>query len=139
MSIDEKYLNQLRQAGLHISPPVPAFRGGVWVGKPKDVSGNNIPGYSGGYATVVQDAPPCPDIDAPLIKFMLLDDIWVVDGHDSCGGTGPADFVDEWATPEEAIADILDYFFGDPARMKKKAEEQRLFQERLKRLKAMEP
>jgi hypothetical protein len=41
------------------------------------------------------------------------------------------DFVNEWDTPEQAVADILDYFFGDPTRMLVK---QRALEEEMRRL-----
>ena len=128
--IDEKYLNQLRSAGLFTSHPLGAFAGGVWVVKPTTTRGNNIPGYSSGYISL-GDEPLCPDNDAPMLKFMHRDDIWIVDGIRSCGGMGPSDFIDTWKTPEEAVQDILDYFFGDPARMQKVAVEEEKFRARL--------
>jgi hypothetical protein len=132
--IDEKYLNQLRLAGLFVSHPLGAFMGGVWVVKPTTTPGNNIPGYSSGYISL-GDEPLCPDNDAPMLKFMHRDDIWIVDGILSCGGMGPADFIDTWKTPDEAVQDILDYYFGDPARMQKKAAEEEKFRARCEALK----
>jgi hypothetical protein len=32
-------------------------------------------------------------------------------------GPGPGDFTREFDTPDEAVSDILDYFFGDSERM----------------------
>ncbi len=121
--IAEEYLNQLREAGLHVSHPIPAFGSGVWVCKPKSTPGHSIPEIKTGYVTIDDDGPQCPELDAPMLKFMHLDDVWRVDGQDSSGGMGPADFIDEWTTPQEAIRDILDFYFGDPARMAMKAEE----------------
>ena len=120
--IDEKHLTVLRAAGLHVSQPIGALRGGVWACKPVATSGNNIPGYSGGYMSV-GDEPPCPDTDAPMLKFFLLNDKWQVHGQDCAGVMGPADFIDEWSTQEEAVKDILDFYFGDPTRMERKAAE----------------
>jgi hypothetical protein len=42
---------------------------------------------------------------------------WVIDAVDHVPGPGPGDFVDRRDTPEEAVADILEFFFGDPRRM----------------------
>jgi hypothetical protein len=130
--IAEAYLNRLRQAGLHVSHPIPVFAKGVWVCKPETVLGHNIPGYKTGYITIDDDGPQCPDeIDAPMLKFMHVNNLWRVDGQDCAGGMGPADFIDEWSTPEEAISDILDFYFGDPTRMARKAAEDEKFRARL--------
>ena len=133
-TIEEKFLNQLRAAGLHVSHPFASLCDGFWICKPTSTPGHNIPGYSGGgYITLAEDnAPQCPDTDAPMLKFFFANDSWQVHGQDCAGGMGPADFIDEWTTPEEAVADILAFFFGDPARMEKKAEEQRKVRARLK-------
>lgn len=59
-----------------------------------------------------------------MLKFICIDqNRWQVDGQDCAGGMGPANFIDEWQTAEEAIKDILDFYFGDPTRMKRKADE----------------
>jgi len=128
--IEEKYLNQLRAAGLHVSHPIGAFRGGVWVCKPTSTHGHTIPGYSGGYVSLGDD-PPCPEIDAPMLKFFFLNSKWQVHGQDCAGGMGPADFIDEWSTPEEALKDILDFYFGNAKRMEKKAVEHANFLARI--------
>jgi hypothetical protein len=120
--IDEKYLNQLRAAGLHVSHPFQAFLSGVWVCKPTATPGHNMPGFSGGYMNL-GDEPPCPDIDAPMLAFYFSNDTWKVHGQDCSGEMGPADFIDEWTTPEEAVQDILDFYFGDPTRMARKVAE----------------
>ncbi|CAN5733837.1 hypothetical protein BH10CYA1_BH10CYA1_34010 [soil metagenome] len=123
--IEEKYLEQLRAAGLYVSHPIPAFRGGFWICKPVATPGNNIPGFNfSGYISL-EPNPQCPDIDAPMLKFMFLNDCWQVHGQDCSGGLGPADFIDEWSTPSEAVEDILDFFFGEPARMNAKASERK--------------
>jgi hypothetical protein len=122
-SIDEKYIDQLQSAGLHVSHPIPAFGDGVWICKPTTTPGHNVPGLEGGYTTLEGEGPGCPDIDAPMLAFFYHHDKWIVSGQDCAGGMGPADFVDEWDTPEEAVKDILDFYFGDPKRMQKKAAE----------------
>jgi hypothetical protein len=128
--VPEKYLQQLRNAGLHVSAPKPALCDGVWVCKPIITPGNNIPGFEDSYISL-GDEPPCPDIDAPMLKFYFHNEKWKVNGQDSAGGMGPADFIDEWLTPEEAVQDILDFYFGNPERMAKKAAERARVQERL--------
>lgn len=121
--IDKKYLDQLRSAGLHVSHPIPAFGDGVWICKPTTTPGHKVPGLEGGYITLEGEGPGCPDIDAPMLAFFYHNDKWIVSGQDYAGGMGPADFIDEWETLEEAVNDILDFFFGDPTRMQKKAAE----------------
>lgn len=119
-TIEDKYLTPLRAAGLHVSGPIPALFDGVWVCKPITTLGNNIPGFEDGYSSL-GDEPECPDIDAPMLRFYFHNDKWKVNGQDCAGGIGPADFINEWETGEQAVKDILDFFFGDPTRMIKKA------------------
>lgn len=118
--IPEEYLEQLRAAGLHVSAPKPALFDGVWVCKPTTTPGNSIPGFEGGYIAL-GDEPQCPYIDAPMLRFYFHNEKWKVNGQDCAGGMGPSDFIDEWATPEEAVQDVLDFYFGDSTRMAKKA------------------
>lgn len=120
-SIKEKYLDQLRERGLHTSHPMGCFRGGVWICKPVSTPGNCIQDYSSGYISI-GDEPACPDTDAPMLALYPEGDEWVVEGVESSGGMGPADFIDRWPSAEEALQDIFDFFFGDPERMRKKAE-----------------
>ncbi|HEY9869286.1 MAG TPA: hypothetical protein V6D08_08980 [Candidatus Obscuribacterales bacterium] len=119
-TINEKYLQRLRDAGLHVSHPMGCFNGGVWVCKPTTTPGNAIPGYEGGYITIGEE-PPCPDTDAAMVALMQEDDTWIVWSIDCAGGMGYGDFENRWSTPEEAITDILDFYFGNPERMAKKA------------------
>jgi hypothetical protein len=37
--------------------------------------------------------------------------------EESIPSPGPGDFLNRWPTAEEAIDDVLDYYFGDPSRM----------------------
>lgn len=117
--IDEKTLDALRERGLHISSPVAAFGDGVYVCKPTVTPGNKVTRPVGQYIAI-DDAVPCPEIDAPMLRLLLENGKWTVDAHDSAGGTGGGDFVNEWNSAEDAIADICDFYFGDPARMAKK-------------------
>ncbi|HEY9676765.1 MAG TPA: hypothetical protein V6C76_02100 [Drouetiella sp.] len=124
--IEPQVLEQLQKRELFTSHPIPAFQNGVWVVKPEHVAGNHIPGHSGGYTCVVDEDGdlrgqiPCPETNAPMLKLIHTDNIWEVNGWDCAGAMGPADFTNDWKTPEEAIADVLDFFFGDPRRMKAK-------------------
>jgi hypothetical protein len=92
--IEEKYLQQLRDAGLFVSPPFAptnAWPDGVWVGKPTSVGGNCIPDYRDGSIVIGDDRPLPPDMDAPMVVLCFYED-------------------------------ILSFYFGDPQRMEAKAE-----------------
>lgn len=132
--IDEMYLNKLRAAGLHVSDPIAAFGNGVWVCKPTSTPGNNILGYSSGYVSLEGEAI-CPETDAPMLKLILHDGIWQVNGQLGAGGMLPSDFIDDWTNAEDAVQDILDYYFGNPLRMQKKAAEEEAFRIRCEALK----
>ena len=120
--INEKYLNILLEAGLHVSPPLPAFRNGVFVGKPVSTPGHSIAGLNPSYIELEAKSLP-PKMDAPLLKFYVdIENNWMVCGDDYAGKRGPGDFINIWETPEEAIEDILDFYFGNPSRMLAKAE-----------------
>jgi|LakMenEpi03Aug12_release.lakeMendotaPanAssembly.Ray.scaffolds.fasta_scaffold93980_2 hypothetical protein len=119
--IEEQHLDQLRAAGLFVSHPIPAFGGGYWICKPNSTPGNNAPGLDFGFITL-EPEPPCPELDAPMLKFMFRMGQWIVDGIDEGGSPESADFSNKWSTPSEAVRDILDFYFGDPTRMQKKAE-----------------
>jgi hypothetical protein len=111
-AIPEQCLDRLRGAGLLVSGPfVPdhvAFPDGMLVAKPASVAGHSLPGLaeaSGGL------------LDAPILYLHSDGGKWYVTSHDYVPGPGPGDFVNEWATAEEAVADILDFYFGSPTRM----------------------
>jgi hypothetical protein len=80
------------------------------VGKPAEAGGNAIPGYSVifGLQAIV---------DAPSVYFHGDGRHWFVTSHDVVPGPGAGDFVNQWDTPEQAAEDILDFYFGDGARM----------------------
>ncbi|MBI1271342.1 hypothetical protein GC174_13015 [bacterium] len=115
--IDKKYLDRLRDSGLHVSPPIPAYSGGVWIKKPTSTKGHFVPGYSSDYISFEEKPEEQPDTNAPMIAFYRNRSAWVVDLNGSQESVSPADFLNEWATPEEAVDDILDFYFGDSARM----------------------
>lgn len=118
MRVPEHCLLRLRSSGLLISDPfVPthlAYPDGVQIGKPAAVPGNAIPDYKGywGSDKVL--------IDAPGLVLYADESKWRVVSHDIIPGPGVGDFLDEWDTPEEAVDDILDFYFGDPRRMEVK-------------------
>jgi hypothetical protein len=115
MLIPGEHLDRLRNAGLLVSEPfVPyhrSFPDGHKIGKPQAVGGNAIPGFEAYWGD--------DDIlvDAPAVILHAEAGQWVVTAHEYIPDPGPGDFVHVFVTPGEAIADILDFFFGDPARM----------------------
>src|SRR5262245_13423133 len=106
--VDELYLNKLRDRKLFVSHHIPAFGDGVYVVKPKTTAGNSIPNFETGFASK-QGEEPCPETDAPMIMFIRDGDKWQVSGWDGVGGMVPGDFLNEWNSAEEAIADIIDF------------------------------
>lgn len=119
--IDPKYIERLRSSGLFVSPPLDTFSGGAWVVKPSTTKGHHIPEFSSGYIAL-DDEPVPPDTDAPMIAFYEQGGKWVVNGKRTTGkDLAPGDFINEWKTPDEAVEDILDFYFGDSARMILKA------------------
>ena len=64
----------------------------------------------------------CRPIDASTVMLELRDDkVWQVVAVEFIGGASSSDFVNEWFTGEEAVSDILDFYFGDPKKMEAKA------------------
>lgn len=110
--IDEEHLHRLQSSGLHVSKVFPVghpWAGGVRVAKPKSVGGNKIENYSTKCDGLELNAPPmvfCPDGD----KYDVF--------TEECVPQGPCDIDNKWLTAEEAVDDILDFFFGNPQRMK---------------------
>ncbi|HEY9826474.1 MAG TPA: hypothetical protein V6D19_13595 [Stenomitos sp.] len=88
-----------------------AFPNGHVIGKPRSVPGNCIPGYECYWSDrkIV--------LDAPTVFLHREGSEWVVTVHEHIPSPGPGDFVNRHATSEDAITDILDYFFGAPMRM----------------------
>ena len=118
--IPEQYLDRLRAAGLLVSEPFVhnhvAYPDGVIIGKPASLRGHSIPGYEcwwGGDGGCDLGAM----LDAPGLRFHSDGGKWFVTAHECIPGPGPGDFVNEWGTADEAVADILDFYFGGAARM----------------------
>lgn len=122
--IEQKHLNRLQSSGLHVSPPMSCFGGGVWIKKPSTTKGHHIPApeFESSYISFDEDPDTQPDTDAPMIAFYEQDGKWVVNGKRTTGkDLAPGDFINEWETPDEAVEDILDFYFGDSSRMLLKA------------------
>ena len=115
MEITKAILEQLHGAGLLVSDPFVsghiAFPDGVIIAKPIETLGHHVPGMIGGWGL---DGPM---VDAPPLYLHHDGKNWLVTLDQCSPGPGPGDFVNSWSTPEEAVADILDFYFGSPDRM----------------------
>jgi len=113
MKVPEHCLERLRAARLLVSAPYgpnhTAYPDGVAVGKPTAVPGNSTGKSRGLFGSV--------EVDGPCPRLYYAGATWVVTVDEYIPGPGPGDFVNEWASAEDAVADILEYFFGDPSRM----------------------
>ena len=57
--------------------------------------------------------------DAPTLNLQSDNGTWVVSHRGGlCPGPGPGDFWHAHDRLDDAVGDILDFFFGDPARMR---------------------
>ena len=124
MKIPEESIQRLKALGLFVNKPTLSehvFPDGVLVGKPENVEGNCIPGYSTSFVLDI-DSGDAIRFNAPLVWLYGNQDLWFVLGEDYCPGPGPGDFFDEWTTSDQAVADIIEFYFGDPKRMQAKAE-----------------
>ncbi len=122
--IPDRYLKQLINSGLFVSEPFPeghVWEHGVRVGKPTAAKGNLIPGYEAGYVTMGDEVEP-PEMDAPYVVLFSKGKEWFVRAQECIPKPGHGDFTNVWTTADEAVQDILDFYFGDPARMLLKAE-----------------
>ena len=114
--IQTEHLDLLHKKGLITSTPFPKEHGwenGIRIGKPSNVTGNYIPNHS--YKFMGQET------DAPTIVLFAKDNKWIVLAQDFNPTKGPGDFKNVWNTLEEALEDILEFYFGDPSRMMDKA------------------
>lgn len=115
--VDRDYCKPLIDAGLHLY--FLGFTYGLRICKPRSVKGNSVPGYRNGYVSLDDNEGKEfePETDAPFVTFFFNGQYWVVWSHEGFPGVQPGDFITEWATANEAIEDILDFYFGDPRRM----------------------
>jgi hypothetical protein len=121
MEIASQHIEKLRAHKLFVSDPhhnSGVFPNGVLAGKPVDVPGNYIPDYKTHYALDLTKNLYL-HFDAPLLWFYGNHGTWTVAPGEALGL--PSDLQNHWKTPEEAVDDILAFFFGDPQRMQAKA------------------
>ncbi len=112
LEIEEKYLQQLRDRNLYVSMPFSKGRtleGSVWVAKPASIQGNCISGYSSSIGEI--------PIDAPAILLRPTSEGWIVLNQDHIPELGPGDFKNVWQTQQEAVDDIIEFYFGSSKRM----------------------
>lgn len=124
--ISEEYLNRLRGRGLLVYRMYGAehkgYPHGCLIGKPVAIQGNSAP--RGGHETFLDDFDeatgkivPGTAVNAPVMVLGYHQEKYYVELSEGIGGRIPGDFFNQWPTIDEAIADILDYYFGDPSRM----------------------
>lgn len=109
----ERYLEQLREAGLFVTE---CGRNHVII-KPKTTPGNSLPDYEYEPPVLPADCigPSIPPSDAPHTYLWHEAGKWYVSEEGPyIPGPSPGR---AYGTPAEAVADLLDYYFGDPARM----------------------
>lgn len=110
--IEEKYIQQLRSRKLFVSDPFShrhKMANGVWIAKPTSVEGNHVNKYESSC-----DGIP---IDAPAVLLLPTEQGWMVLNQEHIPTSGPGDFKNVWQTQQEAVDDILDFYFGNPERM----------------------
>ena len=116
--IPDEVVSKLRGAGLLVDRCFDAddreFPGGVVIAKPVGVAGNEVAGFDCSFGDSGARVGPAVFLHHDSSK-------WIVTSHDFVPGPGPGDFVNAWDTPDEAVADVLDFYFGDPVRMTIKA------------------
>ena len=120
MEIPIESLQRLSDAGLIVSTTTfpathQAFPYGRSIHKPQTVLGNNVPEYE---CYLIDDDDNRILLDAPSAQLFHQDAKYVVCVHEMVPGPGPGDFRNEHDNLDEAINDILEYYFGNPARMK---------------------
>lgn len=110
--ITDSILRRLQAAGLHVTNPFPdghAWEHGVRIGKPASIPGNTVSNLKFKCDGIT--------VDAPTLVLYSDGKVWIVELQDKCPDPGPGDFQNIWNTEEDAAEDILDYYFGNSARM----------------------
>lgn len=114
--IPEKIINLLHHRGLYVGKlfgKEHIWSGGAWIAKPRNTPGNIIENYEGEFPI---------ETDATPLVLYGRDEKWYVLAQEHAPVMYGGDFENCWDTVEEAINDIFDFYFGDPARMMKKQE-----------------
>jgi len=111
--VDDAAIRRLLDAGLIVrkfedrSP----YPGGYCVCKPANVVGNIRDDYECYFEdeSILTNAP-CADV-------FPMNDSWIFRVWESVPGLGPGDFVKEYASFDESVVALLEYYFGDPSWM----------------------
>lgn len=114
--IGEKYIDQLKKRGLLPAGPFSpshTLAHAYWIHKPKATPGNTTPSLVHYFETGSETIP----LDAPSLLLLPKEDKWVVWMQEGVPTMRPGDFRHCWDTEQEAIDDILDFYFGNPERM----------------------
>lgn len=112
MGIPQKYVELLKLKGLHVCEPFPVphiWAGGARIGKPSTTHGNSIKGFDSFVGS--------EKTDATSIILYEREGTWFVLAQEHVPMPAADDFENRWNTIDDAIVDILDFYFGDPSRM----------------------
>jgi hypothetical protein len=113
MIFPEHCVEQLRATGLIVHKSYDADHvlcDGFTIAKPKSLKGNSIPGCEDAWGSPWESNPLI--VDAPFVVVHSHGDRWIVTVF-GAGGSYPGDFRHEFNDPEQALADVLKYYFGD--------------------------
>ena len=117
----QQQLARLTDAGLTLTEPMERYANigddhefGFYVQKPREVKGNSLPNTEVWLGNELRDERKT---DAPVVMLETDNGQWVV----RCGGSftpgpGPGDFRHVYDRLDEAVGDVLDFYFGDAAR-----------------------
>ncbi len=111
----EKLVREIIDLGLYLARQESGpFRHGYIVCKPDTTKGNTRPGYKCGFG----DIEDTTQTDAPVSWiYPDPDGTWNFQVSMYVPGPGPGDFLNNHPSLQEAITDLRDYYFGNPARM----------------------
>jgi len=121
--IPDNIIDLLQSRGLLVGDPFPeghiAWPLGRSIGKPMSKGGNSLPEYECHWS--IGDGEEVI-VDAPVTQLHFSEGFWHVTVHEYVPGPGPGDFVHSHSTIDLAVQDIIDYYFGDPSRIRVKLE-----------------
>ncbi|MBO3460427.1 hypothetical protein G7B40_019980 [Aetokthonos hydrillicola Thurmond2011] len=113
--LESKAVARLEKAGLLVRSlgSVSPFANGYSIAKPKSTPGNIRKDYECSWGS---EEIPC---DAPGANLYPKESKskWIFEIWEWLPGPGPGDFQKSFESIDEAIAAILEYYFGDPLQM----------------------
>jgi len=116
--LPDKIIDILLARGLLVGDPFSeghvAWPLGRSIGKPISAGGYSLPEYECHWSNGEGEDVV---VDAPVLQLHFSEGRWHVTVHEYEPGPGPGDFVHGYSTIDQAVEDIIDYYFGDPARM----------------------